>query len=304
MLLCFPVHRVSSLPLSPSRRVRTFRRAASAVIGACVIGACAPTGPALVLERAVLVPPAGNAPAALYFTMRNRGTAPEYLVALAVDGAGRTSMHGQQQHQMGAVSMAQMSPVASVPVPAGSVVRFVPGGLHGMVEDLRAPLLPGDSMRITARFASGAVVAMARVLPYEALDTALDAPTWRMRAASALTRLFVAAGCASCDRTVEPSAANGRTVYLANGCATCHGAEGHGDGPVAKTLVPPPRDFRDAASFKNCIDPASIAQTIAEGIVTGGAMPRFAHLGNLDRRSLALYVISLRSQPSTRTNAP
>jgi high-affinity iron transporter len=96
------------------------------------------------------------------------------------------------------------------------------------------------------------------------------------------------------------SAAEGRALYRANGCASCHGPNGWGDGTVGRTLTPPPRDFRDAQAFRNGTDVASIAQTIATGLMTGGAMPRYPHLTNAERESLALYVISLRTpQDST-----
>lgn len=256
------------------------------------------------MERAILVPPAGNAPAALYFTMHNRSSSDDTLVAIAVDGAERTAIHSQLHHQVGLATTAQMLPVASVPIAAGATVRFAPGGLHGQVEGFGHPLVRGDSVRITLRLARGLVSIAAEVLPYEDLEAALEPPTRRAIIAAALTRFIVAAGCASCDRAVAPSVPHGRTVYLANGCATCHGASGRGDGPISKTLSPPPRDFRDAAAFRNGIDPASIAQTIAEGIVAGGAMPRFAHLTNMERQSLALYVISLRSQPQADNSPP
>ncbi len=93
-----------------------------------------------------------------------------------------------------------------------------------------------------------------------------------------------------------PSVATGQLLYAQNGCATCHGAQGHGDGPVGKTLDPRPRDFRDAVAFKNGTGVAAVADTIGAGIREGGKMPQFSHLTVQERRSLALYVISLRDQ--------
>lgn len=40
--------------------------------------------------------------------------------------------------------------------------------------------------------------------------------------------------------TTPPSLARGKELY-AQECSACHGALGHGDGPVARTLTPPPR---------------------------------------------------------------
>ncbi len=118
------------------------------------------------------------------------------------------------------------------------------------------------------------------------------------------TGVGVALLLASVSCAAAPSAAAGRDVYTQNGCATCHGATGAGDGPVGKTLDPRPRDFRDAAAFKNGIDVSAIADTIAAGIPDGGKMPQFSHLTTKERRSLALYVISLRDPHQERRIQP
>ncbi len=108
-------------------------------------------------------------------------------------------------------------------------------------------------------------------------------------ACSALT-----AACNPAARPAEGTAAAGRTLYGENGCASCHGPSGRGDGPVARTLAIPPRDFKDAQSFRNGRDEASIAATLATGIDRNGAkMPAFNHLSETERRGLALFVLSL-----------
>ena len=77
-------------------------------------------------------------------------------------------------------------------------------------------------------------------------------------------------------------------------------------------------DFRDAEAFTHGTDAASIARTIATGVTsrppgTGApdrahdhrlVMPRFDHLSESERRSLALYVMSLRSQTKKGTPQP
>jgi mono/diheme cytochrome c family protein len=95
--------------------------------------------------------------------------------------------------------------------------------------------------------------------------------------------------------STRSSVIEGRALYHANGCANCHGADGHGDGPVGKTLSPPPRDFREAAAFKNGSDATAIAATLARGLQRDGAkMPRFDHLTEHERRAIAAFVMSLR----------
>lgn len=98
---------------------------------------------------------------------------------------------------------------------------------------------------------------------------------------------------AACSAPERPSVALGRDLYTGNGCASCHGPTGHGDGFIAKTMDMPPRDFRDFSSFKNGTDAPAIAETIRRGIGDATQMPAFGHLTEQERLSLALYVIAV-----------
>ena len=117
------------------------------------------------------------------------------------------------------------------------------------------------------------------------------------------TRPWVSCACgsllllASACRTTPSSVAEGRQLYGEHGCANCHGARGHGDGPTALALTTQPRDFRNAAAFKNGTDVVAVAGTLSKGLGEGaGRMPSYGHLSAGDRESLALFVISLRSE--------
>jgi mono/diheme cytochrome c family protein len=123
----------------------------------------------------------------------------------------------------------------------------------------------------------------------------------------------VAAFLVSCAR---PSVGQGRALYEENGCSSCHGPGGHGDGPLASKLPAKPIDFRDVSQFKRGTSEDDIAKTLADGISIVHSipalhhthhellMPSFGHLTETERRSIALYVISLRSQESTRRVQP
>jgi mono/diheme cytochrome c family protein len=127
------------------------------------------------------------------------------------------------------------------------------------------------------------------------------AQRWRL-----LFRTGVAGSFALLVSCSGPSVDQGKLLYRANGCGSCHGADGRGDGPLAATLRSSPANLRDAAQFKKGISEADIARTLAEGILDAKgstpqlhhnhhelAMPKFDHLSERERRSIALYVISI-----------
>ena len=113
-----------------------------------------------------------------------------------------------------------------------------------------------------------------------------------------------------------PSAVEGRSLYESTGCASCHGRTGAGDGPLAAKVPAKPIDLHVSALFKRGASVDEIARTLGEGIAIDHSnpelhrthhelvMPKFDHLTETERRSIALYVISLftdvdhgRSQP-------
>ncbi len=87
----------------------------------------------------------------------------------------------------------------------------------------------------------------------------------------------------------------GKVLYTQN-CATCHGTNGHGDGPAAAALNPKPRNFTQDAAWKNGRKLSQIFKTLTEGL-PGTPMPSFAGLGVEDRFALAHYVQSLGATP-------
>lgn len=89
--------------------------------------------------------------------------------------------------------------------------------------------------------------------------------------------------------TRPPSHARGAVVYRAR-CAACHGENGRGDGPKAKTLKgPPPSNLADPAVMGGT-SLLEIFRKIAIG-VPGTAMPEFAEdISEEDRWAVAAYV--------------
>jgi hypothetical protein len=81
---------------------------------------------------------------------------------------------------------------------------------------------------------------------------------------------------------------------------------------MASRLPASPIDFRNVSLFKKGTTESAIAKTLAEGISIEHTspvlhqthhellMPKFDHLTETERRSIALYVISLRADDDQR----
>ena len=64
-----------------------------------------------------------------------------------------TSMSSTSMAGTGGSDQMQMTPVASIPLPAGKAVVLEPGGYHIMLMDLVKQLKAGDHVALTLRFA-------------------------------------------------------------------------------------------------------------------------------------------------------
>ena len=82
-------------------------------------------------------------------------------------------------------------------------------------------------------------------------------------------------------------------------CVTCHGPQGLGDGPVGKTLNPPPRNFQEA-KFKYGDSPKDHFDVVTNGAASKGGSPLMAPWGAVipeaDRWAVVKYVISLKKK--------
>lgn len=284
-------------------RVRTLARVllSTPCVVATLAAACGGAGDGVRIERAALVVPAGGSLAALYFTVHNGTSRADTVHAVRLDGAEFVTMHAPREHATGIVDL--MADAGMVPLPPRGTLRFLPGGMHAMARMTGYPVRRGAMLRLVVYRAGGdSTVSAARVVEYAELDSVLDEPSLWARVTKLAREVRQAQSGSHCAPDAAPDPAMGRELYLASGCASCHGPVGRGDGPVAKTLTPPPRDFRDSTAFKAGTTPAAIAQTIAMGIPGGGAMPAFPYLNESERQSLALYITSLRPSGPRRSN--
>lgn len=91
--------------------------------------------------------------------------------------------------------------------------------------------------------------------------------------------------------TEAPNFANGQRIY-AQVCASCHGADGHGDGDAGKGSNPPPKSFFDDELMTSS-SPFKFFNTFKTG-VDGTSMRAFTEMPETDLWSLAFYVFTLR----------
>lgn len=119
-------------------------------------------------------------------------------------------------------------------------------------------------------------------------------------AAALVCALAVSLLAASDARAGDVAA--GKAVYDAH-CASCHGSDGKGDGPVASALIPPPRDFTKGV-FKFDTDKdgkpgedADLEAIIKKGAAAFGGSPFMAAwptLSDADVDNVIAYIRSLK----------
>ncbi len=99
------------------------------------------------------------------------------------------------------------------------------------------------------------------------------------------------------------AAADGQAIYNSNGCATCHGATGQGDGAAAAAMNPKPRSFA-SGEFSYDTDgdgskgsDADLMNIIKNGTAKYGGsplMPGRADIADADINAMIAYIRSLK----------
>lgn len=97
-------------------------------------------------------------------------------------------------------------------------------------------------------------------------------------------------------------AGRGATLFQSL-CASCHGADGRAETPMAKALKPRPVSFLDGERMAQ-VSPSLAFHTLTFG-VQGTGMAAFDHLPAHDRWNLAFYVVALRhGRPGAAASLP
>lgn len=104
-----------------------------------------------------------------------------------------------------------------------------------------------------------------------------------MRAQSVSLMIASAAALliAACSPEEMPQASDGRSLFMEN-CAVCHGADGKGDGPMARAMSKPPANLtlitvRNGNSFPR-VKVLSTIDGYAKSDINGPNMPEFGAL--------------------------
>jgi len=117
----------------------------------------------------------------------------------------------------------------------------------------------------------------------------------RFLSASLILAATVAFGL-TLEATAKGDAAKGKQIY-GTYCVTCHGVAGDGQGPVGKTLKPPPRDFT-AGDFKYGSSDQDVFDIISNGAASKGGSPLMAPWGAVipedDRWGLVAHIRNLK----------
>lgn len=113
-----------------------------------------------------------------------------------------------------------------------------------------------------------------------------------MRPLIAITLLIAACGPGA-------EVKSGRELYLAYGCAACHGVDADGLGPGAGLSHIKPRDLTKLDAYRGPSSVEGIASTIAFGVAEGRTgMPAYPDIPQRERIAIAEYLHVLAANPS------
>jgi copper(I)-binding protein len=93
--------------------------------------------------------PGGAKVAGGYLTIENKGSAPDRLVGVSGEVAGKIDVH-EMAMENGVMKMRPLD--RGLTIDPGKTVKLAPGGYHIMMQDLKHPLKQGDRVQVTLEF--------------------------------------------------------------------------------------------------------------------------------------------------------
>jgi copper(I)-binding protein len=118
----------------------------------CAIAGAQPA--ALTVQDAWVRATPGSDVAAAYLTLHNSGTQPVTIVGVRSARARHAMIHETTVNH----GQSAMRPREPLRIGGGETLRFAPGGLHIMLQDLVQPLAPGDEVTLELLLDGGASV--------------------------------------------------------------------------------------------------------------------------------------------------
>lgn len=139
-----------------------FRMFACAIALLAVLPASAPAqevkaGDLVITQPWSRATPGGAKIAAGFLTIENKGAAPDRLVSVAGDVAGRVEIHEMAMNN-GVMTMRPLD--KGLAIEPGKTVKLAPGGYHLMLMDLKNQLKQGDNVPLTLEFEKAGKVAL------------------------------------------------------------------------------------------------------------------------------------------------
>jgi periplasmic copper chaperone A len=132
---------------------KTKRLAFIALIAAATCASPAFAAPVTIADAWLRALP-GNLPDGGYFTLHNGTGKTVTLTGAESPACGMLMLHKSEEMS----GMSSMTDVSSIDVPAGTTIKFAPGGYHLMCMDPAAAVKPGITISVTVDFADGAKI--------------------------------------------------------------------------------------------------------------------------------------------------
>ncbi|MDA9436461.1 copper chaperone PCu(A)C [Bradyrhizobium sp. CCBAU 51627] len=101
--------------------------------------------------------PSGAKVAGGFLTIENKGAAPDKLVGVSAEIAGKADVH-EMTTENGVMKMRPLD--KGLVIEPGKTVRLAPGGYHLMLQDLKGPLKQGEKVPVTLEFEKAGKVAV------------------------------------------------------------------------------------------------------------------------------------------------
>ncbi|CCE01975.1 conserved exported hypothetical protein [Bradyrhizobium sp. STM 3809] len=101
--------------------------------------------------------PGGAKTGAGYLTIENKGSAPDRLVGVSGEIAGKIEIH-EMAVTNGVMTMRPLN--QGLTIEPGKTVALAPGGYHLMLMELKSPLKQGDKLPVTLEFEKAGKVAV------------------------------------------------------------------------------------------------------------------------------------------------